>query len=148
MMELPTAKTQPIKALLLSFCKDKVLMVLSGDDDEHLQKSQMEMESATLRRISGGMNLGKKKKEKIELYQQQLQIPELSSDDSDAYFTNNKQSSTVCGLLENNVMKSFAADKERANNDAKIKVVVRKRPLNKKELMKNEEDIIETLPTH
>ncbi|XP_031092341.1 kinesin-like protein KIN-13B [Ipomoea triloba] len=67
-----------------------------------------------------------------------------SYDDSDAYFTNNKQSSKVRGLPENNVMKSFAADKERASNVAKIKVVVRKRPLNKKELMKNEEDIIET----
>ncbi|THG17440.1 hypothetical protein TEA_006830 [Camellia sinensis var. sinensis] len=39
-------------------------------------------------------------------------------------------------------MKSYAADKEKASNVAKIKVVVRKRPLNKKELAKNEDDII------
>ncbi|XP_031252782.1 kinesin-like protein KIN-13B isoform X2 [Pistacia vera] len=49
------------------------------------------------------------------------------------------------GLPENNLLKSFAADKEKASSVAKIKVVVRKRPLNKKELAKNEEDIIETL---
>ncbi|XP_028774043.1 kinesin-like protein KIN-13B [Neltuma alba] len=45
------------------------------------------------------------------------------------------------GLPETN-LKSLSADKERANNVAKIKVVVRKRPLNKKEIAKKEEDII------
>ncbi|XP_074275978.1 kinesin-like protein KIN-13B [Silene latifolia] len=48
------------------------------------------------------------------------------------------------GLQENNVMKSIAVDKDKISAVAKIKVVVRKRPLNKKELGKNEEDIIET----
>ncbi|CAI9114121.1 OLC1v1014771C1 [Oldenlandia corymbosa var. corymbosa] len=67
-----------------------------------------------------------------------------SFDDSEAYFGNNKQSSKSRNLPEENVMKSFSVDKEKASNVAKIKVVVRKRPLNKKELAKNEEDIIET----
>ncbi|XP_011043462.1 PREDICTED: kinesin-13A-like [Populus euphratica] len=45
----------------------------------------------------------------------------------------------------NNLTKSMSFDKERLNNNnnvAKIKVVVRKRPLNKKEIAKKEEDII------
>ncbi|XP_061340114.1 kinesin-like protein KIN-13B isoform X2 [Gastrolobium bilobum] len=45
-------------------------------------------------------------------------------------------------LPESHVLRSFSTDKERANNVAKIKVVVRKRPLNKKEIAKKEEDII------
>ncbi|KAK9666163.1 hypothetical protein RND81_14G165500 [Saponaria officinalis] len=48
------------------------------------------------------------------------------------------------GLQENNVMKGSSMDKDKTSAVAKIKVVVRKRPLNKKELGKNEEDIIET----
>ncbi|CAA3024043.1 kinesin-like protein KIN-13B [Olea europaea var. sylvestris] len=67
-----------------------------------------------------------------------------SFDDSDPYLGNNKQTGKARGLPENNVMKSIAADNVKASNVAKIKVVVRKRPLNKKELSKNEEDIIET----
>ncbi|XP_057735212.1 kinesin-like protein KIN-13B isoform X2 [Arachis stenosperma] len=46
------------------------------------------------------------------------------------------------GLSESQVLRSSSTDKERANNVAKIKVVVRKRPLNKKEIAKKEEDII------
>ncbi|XP_048423326.1 kinesin-like protein KIN-13B [Pyrus x bretschneideri] len=51
-------------------------------------------------------------------------------------------------LPENSLLKSFSADKERGNtsNVAKIKVVVRKRPLNKKEFAKKEEDIITIEP--
>ncbi|PIN06435.1 Kinesin-like protein [Handroanthus impetiginosus] len=67
-----------------------------------------------------------------------------SFDDSDQYFGNNKQTGKAHGLPESNVLKSLAADNVRASNIAKIKVVVRKRPLNKRELAKNEEDIIET----
>ncbi|KAL3840894.1 hypothetical protein ACJIZ3_025485 [Penstemon smallii] len=67
-----------------------------------------------------------------------------SFDDSDPYFGNNKQSGRARGLPESNVLKSLAADNVKASNVAKIKVVVRKRPLNKKELAKNDEDIIET----
>ncbi|KAG8379950.1 hypothetical protein BUALT_Bualt07G0142900 [Buddleja alternifolia] len=68
-----------------------------------------------------------------------------SFDDSDpSYFGNNKQAGKARGLPESNVLKSLAADNVKASNVAKIKVVVRKRPLNKKELAKNEEDIIET----
>ncbi|THU60639.1 hypothetical protein C4D60_Mb07t14910 [Musa balbisiana] len=44
--------------------------------------------------------------------------------------------------LQNNLLKSLSADKEKTNSVAKIKVVVRKRPLNKKEIAKKEEDII------
>ncbi|PON88463.1 Kinesin-like protein [Trema orientale] len=67
-----------------------------------------------------------------------------SFDDSEPYISNNKQTGRARGLPDNNLLKSFAADKEKASAVAKIKVVVRKRPLNKKELAKNEEDIIET----
>lgn len=67
-----------------------------------------------------------------------------SFDDSEPYISMNKQSGRAPGLPDNNLLKSFAADKEKASSVAKIKVVVRKRPLNKKELAKNEEDIIET----
>ncbi|KAM7483743.1 hypothetical protein LguiB_008326 [Lonicera macranthoides] len=70
-----------------------------------------------------------------------------SFDDSEPFYGNNKQSGRVRGLPENNLLRSFAQDKEKASNVAKIKVVVRKRPLNKKELAKNEEDII-TIETH
>ncbi|KAL9169783.1 hypothetical protein ABFS82_04G101300 [Erythranthe guttata] len=69
---------------------------------------------------------------------------ERSFDDVDPYFGNNKQNGKVRGLPESNVLKSIAADNVKASNVAKIKVVVRKRPLNKKELTKNEEDIIDT----
>ncbi|XP_057466217.1 kinesin-like protein KIN-13B [Actinidia eriantha] len=70
-----------------------------------------------------------------------------SFDDSDPYLANNKQTGRVRPVPDNNLLKSFAADKEKAGNAAKIKVVVRKRPLNKKELAKNEEDII-TIEQH
>ncbi|KAG5008593.1 hypothetical protein JHK87_017108 [Glycine soja] len=47
---------------------------------------------------------------------------------------------------ENNVSNSVAAaDNVKSSNVAKIKVVVRKRPLNKKETAKHEEDIIDTV---
>ncbi|XP_057772778.1 LOW QUALITY PROTEIN: kinesin-like protein KIN-13B [Salvia miltiorrhiza] len=66
-----------------------------------------------------------------------------SFDDSDPYFGINKQTKAR-GLPDTNVLKSIAADNVKASNVAKIKVVVRKRPLNKRELAKNDEDIIET----
>ncbi|EOA30013.1 hypothetical protein CARUB_v10013116mg [Capsella rubella] len=59
-----------------------------------------------------------------------------SFDDFEAY---NKQPNRSRVLAEN-----LAAEKERMNAVAKIKVVVRKRPLNKKESTKNEEDIVDT----
>ncbi|KAL1077122.1 hypothetical protein V6Z11_D10G075500 [Gossypium hirsutum] len=67
-----------------------------------------------------------------------------SFDDSEPYISN-KQTGGSGVVPENELLKSFAVDKEKVNSVAKIKVVVRKRPLNKKELAKNEEDIIETL---
>ncbi|KAK5843055.1 hypothetical protein PVK06_005485 [Gossypium arboreum] len=87
----------------------------------------------------------------------EMQIPNLydaplynhvrgrSLDDSEPYISNNKQRGKARGVPENSLLTSFAADREKVNSVAKIKVVVRKRPLNKKELAKNEEDIIETL---
>ncbi|EEF46477.1 kinesin-like protein KIN-13B [Ricinus communis] len=68
-----------------------------------------------------------------------------SFDDAEPYISNNKQTGRAPALPDNNLLKSFAAEKEKASSVAKIKVVVRKRPLNKKELAKNEEDIIDTL---
>lgn len=47
-----------------------------------------------------------------------------SFDDSDPYITNNKQAGRTRGPPENNLLKSFAADKEKASSVAKIKVVV------------------------
>ncbi|CAK9185677.1 unnamed protein product [Ilex paraguariensis] len=67
-----------------------------------------------------------------------------SFDYSEPYLVSSKQTGGVRGMPDNNLLKSFAPDKEKTSNVAKIKVVVRKRPLNKKELAKNEEDIIET----
>ncbi|KAI7981000.1 Kinesin-like protein KIN-13B [Camellia lanceoleosa] len=64
-----------------------------------------------------------------------------SFDDSEPYITNNKLTNGA-RVPENNLLRSFCADKEKATNVAKIKVVVRKRPLNKKETAKKEEDII------
>ncbi|CAL5439802.1 unnamed protein product [Camellia sinensis] len=69
-------------------------------------------------------------------------VPGRNFDDSESYLANSKQTGRVRGVPDNNLMKSYAADKEKASNVAKIKVVVRKRPLNKKELAKNEDDII------
>ncbi|CAF2078567.1 hypothetical protein HID58_044002 [Brassica napus] len=60
-----------------------------------------------------------------------------SFDDFEAY---NKQQPNRSRALADNL----AAEKEKMNAVAKIKVVVRKRPLNKKESVKNEEDIIDT----
>ncbi|PQM39318.1 kinesin-like protein KIN-13B [Prunus yedoensis var. nudiflora] len=69
-----------------------------------------------------------------------------SLDDSEPFLSTNKLTSRSRGLPENNLLKSFSSDKERANSVAKIKVVVRKRPLNKKEISKKEEDIITIEP--
>lgn len=46
-----------------------------------------------------------------------------SFDDSEPYI-NNKQTGRTRGLPENNLLKSFAADKEKSSSVAKIKVVV------------------------
>ena len=47
-----------------------------------------------------------------------------SFDDSEPYIPANKQGGRARGLPENNLLKSFAADKEKASSVAKIKVVV------------------------
>ncbi|MBA0876099.1 hypothetical protein Goshw_027638 [Gossypium schwendimanii] len=69
-----------------------------------------------------------------------------SFDDSEQYLSTNKLPNRPRGMAENNLLKSISVDKEKANNVAKIKVVVRKRPLNKKEIAKKEEDIITIEP--
>ncbi|PIA65045.1 hypothetical protein AQUCO_00100491v1 [Aquilegia coerulea] len=67
-----------------------------------------------------------------------------SFDDSEPYISTNKQTNRTRGLPDNNLLKSFSADKP--SSVAKIKVVVRKRPLNKKEVSRQEEDIISIEP--
>lgn len=48
-----------------------------------------------------------------------------SFDDSETYLANNKQTGRVrAAAPESNILKSFAADKDKASNVAKIKVVV------------------------
>ncbi|XP_065850178.1 kinesin-like protein KIN-13B [Euphorbia lathyris] len=66
--------------------------------------------------------------------------------ETDPYLSANKPTNIARGLTENNLLKSFPGDKDRACNVAKIKVVVRKRPLNKKEIVKKEQDIISIDP--
>ncbi|KAK6944980.1 Kinesin motor domain [Dillenia turbinata] len=64
-------------------------------------------------------------------------------DNSEPYLaTSDRYTDKVCGLLDNNLLRSLSADKEKSSTVAKIKVVVRKRPLNKKEIAKKEDDII------
>lgn len=48
-----------------------------------------------------------------------------SFDDSEPYISNNNQPGRARGLPENNLLRSFAADKEKTCSVAKIKVVVR-----------------------
>ncbi|KDP33665.1 hypothetical protein JCGZ_07236 [Jatropha curcas] len=69
-----------------------------------------------------------------------------SFDDFEPYLAANRLANRSRGLPENNLLKSFSGDRERANSVAKIKVVVRKRPLNRKEIAKKEDDIITIEP--
>ncbi|GJN18332.1 hypothetical protein PR202_gb05482 [Eleusine coracana subsp. coracana] len=62
-------------------------------------------------------------------------------DDPDMSFAANKMSQSTI-FSESNYLKAFP-EKEKAAPVAKIKVVVRKRPLNKREISKKEEDIID-----
>lgn len=63
-----------------------------------------------------------------------------SYDDCEPY--SSRQTGRMRGLPDNNLMKSFSGDKEKSSSVAKIKVVVRKRPLNKKEVSRKEDDIV------
>lgn len=47
-----------------------------------------------------------------------------SCGDSEPYISNSNQMGRTRALPENNILKSFAADKEKTNSVAKIKVVV------------------------
>ncbi|RDX63308.1 Kinesin-like protein KIN-13B, partial [Mucuna pruriens] len=69
-------------------------------------------------------------------------VRDQSFDDSESILFGNKLVQRSRGLPENHLLRCVSTEKERANNVAKIKVVVRKRPLNKKEIAKREEDII------
>lgn len=51
-------------------------------------------------------------------------VQDRGFDDSDVFISNNIQTSRPQDLTENNLLKSVAADKERSNSVAKIKVVV------------------------
>ncbi|KMZ60068.1 hypothetical protein ZOSMA_60G00040 [Zostera marina] len=62
--------------------------------------------------------------------------------DSDPTISGSKLADQSHLFQENNLTKSFPTDKEKSSSVAKIKVVVRKRPLNKKEISKKEKDII------
>ncbi|KAK2645693.1 hypothetical protein Ddye_020888 [Dipteronia dyeriana] len=73
-------------------------------------------------------------------------VSSKSFDDSESYFSTNKIANRSRGVPENTLFKSLSVDKEKANTVAKIKVVVRKRPLNKKEMAKKEEDIVTIEP--
>lgn len=64
-----------------------------------------------------------------------------SFDDTEPYMMSKQ---TAKARAPDNALKTLPADKDKSSSVAKIKVVVRKRPLNKKELAKNEEDIIDT----
>ncbi|KAK7349182.1 hypothetical protein VNO77_06341 [Canavalia gladiata] len=66
-----------------------------------------------------------------------------SLDDPEPYFLGKQNARTRAP--ENIVSNNLSADNAKSSNVAKIKVVVRKRPLNKKEITKHEEDIIETV---
>ncbi|KAF5748593.1 kinesin-13A-like isoform X1 [Tripterygium wilfordii] len=83
---------------------------------------------------------------RYENYSYSVHARRRSYDDTEPHIAANKITSRSRGSLENNLLKSFSSDKERSNSVAKIKVVVRKRPLNKKEIWKKEEDIIAVEP--
>ncbi|KAJ8490965.1 hypothetical protein OPV22_012686 [Ensete ventricosum] len=68
-------------------------------------------------------------------------------DDLETTFSSNKPMSRNLVPTENTLLKSFSVDKEKTSAVAKIKVVVRKRPLNKKEIAKKEDDIISIVPS-
>lgn len=66
-------------------------------------------------------------------------VPNRDFDD-DFDLTSNRQQATVDGNMRAPIMEKEIVAKE--SNVAKIKVVVRKRPLNKKELLRKEDDIV------
>ncbi|CAL0325990.1 unnamed protein product [Lupinus luteus] len=68
-----------------------------------------------------------------------------SLDDSEPYIYS-KQIGRA--LAPENASNNISADKEKSSSVAKIKVVVRKRPLNKKEATKREEDIVDTVSNY
>ncbi|XWS72015.1 hypothetical protein CRYUN_Cryun02cG0004500 [Craigia yunnanensis] len=113
---------------------------LRKNSDEYVSPSELssgllDLHSFDTELLPEGPNL-------CEGYGLQKPVRGKSFDDSEPYLSANKLTNRPRGMAENNLLKSISVDKERANNVAKIKVVVRKRPLNKKEIAKKEEDII------
>ncbi|KAK1377589.1 hypothetical protein POM88_024333 [Heracleum sosnowskyi] len=76
-----------------------------------------------------------------ELLSEALPVPSKCLDDPQLHLFAKPTNDSRC-MPENNLQKSSSAEKDRTSNVAKIKVVVRKRPLNKREVAKTEEDII------
>jgi len=69
--------------------------------------------------------------------------------DSDVFSSGSKQQANRMRVpLDSGMLRGVPSDREKAGAGAKIKVVVRKRPLNKKEISKKEEDIITIEPNH
>ncbi|GAB2292236.1 Kinesin-like protein KIN-13B [Dionaea muscipula] len=66
--------------------------------------------------------------------------------DVEAYLPTNKGADKPHGFSENNLLRDLATDNDRENSVPKIKVVVRKRPLNAKEISRKENDIITIEP--
>lgn len=64
----------------------------------------------------------------------------------ETYLSTNKGADGDGGLPENHLHRNSFSDKDKQNSVAKIKVVVRKRPLNKKEMSRRENDIITIEP--
>ncbi|OMO92058.1 hypothetical protein CCACVL1_06928 [Corchorus capsularis] len=113
---------------------------LRKNSDEHVSPS--ELSPGLLDLHSFDTELLPENPNTYDGYGLQKPVRGKSFDDSDPYLSTNKLTNRPRGMSENNLLKSISVDKERANNVAKIKVVVRKRPLNKKEIAKKEEDII------
>ncbi|KAL0905839.1 hypothetical protein M5K25_024279 [Dendrobium thyrsiflorum] len=67
---------------------------------------------------------------------------ERGFDESESNIYSNKHFGKAPPMPENILAKGFALEKDKPGSVAKIKVVVRKRPLNKKEISRKEEDII------
>ncbi|KAG0500423.1 hypothetical protein HPP92_000495 [Vanilla planifolia] len=82
-------------------------------------------------------------------YDRAPQIGSLRGRGSDALQFGNSANKQIMkdSISESNLSVGFVVDKEKPGSVAKIKVVVRKRPLNKKEIAKKEEDVI-TIEQH
>ncbi|XP_051136036.1 kinesin-like protein KIN-13B isoform X1 [Andrographis paniculata] len=124
------------------------LFVESLSPPEHLQRKSDEDHISQNEYIPGLLDLHSLDSELLtEMPESIYNGPSLNNlprgrsfNDSEQFYGNNKASARA---PDSDVLKNLV-EGAKASNVAKIKVVVRKRPLNKKELARNEEDIIET----